>query len=403
LRLLVKESSKTEAGTFFMMSNFFHHKYRIFLLMGGIALCIYALSQGIFLAENTFVLARLNTLRNTVNCSPTHTSLSASQAANLKRPDFQSGMIYIQWGLDGYGHCNAQWHKGLDDIHTQTGARWLEMPITFNQESQTTTHITPLPTTPSAKSFQEGIAAAHAMGYRVFVVPLIGISSGTGRWSGSIHFTSVADEQKWFDNYWQAFRPYVVAAQQGGADQLAIGTEDEWLERNAPASMWNHFIAQVRSVFTRTLTYDMNWSSLTKPIPAWIANPNISMVGVSEYISLINSRSEINVKNIASLWRSHVKGLIDTFAIQVKKPVFLSEIGYRNSADALYNPWEKITTFPSSPELQAAASDAALANILTDPYIHGVYFWAWDNVDLFNLHNTLAVSTIHKWYTSPNI
>ena len=382
-----------------MMSNVFHQKYRLLFLVGGIVLCIYALSQGVFLAENTFVLARLNASKNENACLHSHASLAADRIAPLQRPDFQSGMVYIQWGQDGYGHCNTQWQKGLDDVHTQTGARWLELPITFNQDSQTTTHITPLPTTPSAKSFQEGVVTAHAMGYHVFVVPLIGISNGTGRWSGSIHFTNKVEEQQWFDNYWQVFRPYVVAAARGGADQLAIGTEDEWLERNAPASMWSHFITQVRSIFTGTLTYDMNWSSLTKPIPAWIADPNISMVGISEYISLTNSRNNTNIKNIASLWRSRVKGVIDTFAAQLKKPVFLSEIGYRNSTDALYNPWEKITAFPRSQQQQAAACDAALVNILTDPYIHGTYFWAWDNVDLFNLHNTLTVATIHKWYT----
>ena len=312
-------------------------------------------------------------------------------------------MVYIQWGQDGYGRCNTQWQKGLDDVHIQTGARWLEMPVTFTQASQTTTHIVPLPTTPGAESFQEGIVAAHAMGYHVFVVPLIGISNGTGRWSGAIHFTSVEEEQEWFDNYWQVFRPYVVAAAQGRADQVAVGTEDEWLEQHAPASVWNRFIAQVHSIFSGTLTYDMNWSSLTKSIPTWIANPNISMVGISEYISLVNSRNETNIKNVIPAWRSRVKGLIDIFATQVKKPVFLSEIGYRNSADALYNPWEKVTTFPRSPQQQAAACDAALTNIFTDTHIHGVYFWAWDNVDLFNLHNSLAVATIHKWYTSSKV
>ncbi len=384
-----------------MASNIFHQKYRLFLLIGGIILCIYALSQGVFFAENAFVLAHLNASKNENTCSHLHASLASNNISSQERPDFQSGMVYIQWGQDGYGRCNLQWQKGLDDVHTQTGARWLEMPITFTQASQTTTRIVPLPTTPSAKSFQEGIATAHAMGYHVFVVPLIGISNGTGRWSGSIHFTNRAEEQQWFDNYWQVFQPYVAAAAQGGADQVAIGTEDEWLERNAPASVWNRFIAQVRSVFSGTLTYDMNWSSLTKSIPTWIANPNISMVGISEYISLVKNRAETNIKNVFPTWQSHVKGLIDTFATQVKKPVFLSEIGYRNSADALYNPWEKITTFPRSPQQQADACDAALANIFADSHIHGVYFWAWDNVDLFNLHNSLAAATIHKWYTSP--
>lgn len=390
--------SRAKKGLSFMMSNFFHSKYRLFLLIGGVIVCIYALSQGVFLAENTLVLARLNAFRHT--CPYTHAPLATNHAVSLKRPDFQTGVVYIQWGQDGYGRCNKQWQQGLDDIHPKTGARWLEMPITFTQDSQTTTHITQLPTTPDTTSFREGIADAHAMGYHVFVVPLVGISKGVGRWSGSIHFGSMSDEQRWFDNYWQVFRPYVVAAAQGKADQLAIGTEDEWLEQHAPASMWNHLIAQIRSIFSGTLTYDINWSSLTKSTPSWIANSAISMVGISEYISLLNHRALMDTKSIFPTWQEHIKSLIDAFATQIGKPIFLSEIGYRNSSDALYNPWEKITTFPHAPELQAAACDAALANVLADPHIQGIYFWAWDNVDLFNLHNTVATATLHKWYTS---
>ncbi len=380
-----------------MMSDFFHAKYRIFLLLTGIVLSIYGLSQGILFAENTVVQAGLNALRNEANCFHMHAPLATN--LHLKRPNFQTGVVYIQWGSDGYGRCNGQWHQGLDDIHTQTGARWLELPITFEQISQTTTHITTLPTTPSVESFREGIADAHAMGYSVFVVPLIGISTGTGRWSGAIHFTSMAMEQQWFDNYWQVFRPYVVAAAQGDADQIAIGTEDEWLERNVPASLWKHFIAQVRSVFSGMLTYDMNWSSITKPIPSWLADTNISMVGVSEYIPLTDKREETSTENVTALWHSKVQKEIDAFASRLKKPVFLSEIGYRNSTDALYNPWEAVTPSPHSPSQQAVACNAALTNILADPHIHGVYFWGWENVGLFTLRNSPAVAALHKWYT----
>ncbi len=382
-----------------MMSNIFHSKFRIFLLIGGMVLCIYGISQGVLFAENTFVVGGINALRNEATCLRGHTPLSTDEALQLQRPDFQTGVVYIQWGLDGYGRCNAQWQTALDDIHTQMGARWLELPITFNQVSQTTTHLTLLPTTPSVNSFREGIATAHAMGYSVFVVPLIGISSGTGRWSGAIHFTNTAMEQQWFDNYWQIYRPYVEAAAQAGANQLSIGTEDEWLERNVPASIWEHYIAQVRSIFPGTLTYDMNWSDITQPIPSWLASSNINMVGVSEYIPLTDKREDTVSGNITALWHQRVQVGIDAFAARIKKPIFLSEIGYRNTKDALFNPWEQVTASPHSAQLQSTACDAALTNILADPNIHGVYFWSWENVNLFNLHNSPAVSAIHKWYT----
>jgi len=385
-----------------MTSNVFHQKYRLFFLVGGIILCIYVLSQGVFFAENTFVLARLNAFRNENACVHPHTSLASDHVGLLKRPDFQSGMVYIQWGQDGYGRCNTQWQKGLDDVHTQTGARWLEMPITFTQNSQTTTHIVLLPTTPSAQSFREGIVTAHKMGYHVFVVPLMSISNGTGRWSGSIHFTNVAEEQQWFDNYWQVFRPYIVAAAQGGADQVAVGTEDEWLEQHAPASVWNRFIAQVHSIFSGTLTYDMNWTTLQSPPRAWMQNADLKMIGISAYLPIIDTPERIDPKQIPVLWKNTVKRALDTFAMKLGKPIFISEIGYRNSADTLYHTWyPESTVSPPDPVEQAAACDAALANVISDPHIIGIFFWGWEDVQGFQLSGQPAVAVLHKWYSSP--
>ena len=37
----------------------------------------------------------------------------------------------------------------------------------------------------------------------------------------------------------------------------------------------------------------------------------------------------------SDLWKQTVKRELDTFALKLGKPIFISEIGYRNSADAL--------------------------------------------------------------------
>ena len=96
-----------------------------------------------------------------------------------------------------------------------------------------------------------------------------------------------------------------------------------------------------------------------------------------------------------------MKRAIDNFAIHAGKPVVISEIGYRNTADALYLTWDtESPTSPPDPIEQAAACNAALENVMFDSHIAGVFFWGWDGVGAFKLSGQPAVVVLHEWYTS---
>lgn len=314
-------------------------------------------------------------------------------AVAMKRPHFETGMVYPQWQPNGYS--DSQWEAGLRQIRTQTGARWIEMPLLFQQPSDTSTAIAAGQATPTIAAFVSGILAAHAEGFRVFVVPLV------NPWSGFIHFSTAQDEQQWFANYWQAYRPYILAAAQNSVEQLAIGTEDTWLQQNAPASLWNELIASAHSVYHGMLTYDMNWIPQVYQLPPWMKNPYLNMIGFSEYIPQVSTPTRVDPQAMQSLWIQHVKPIIDGVAQQLGKPVLISEIGFRNSSDALSQPYATKTSAPADPAEQAAACNAALANSIADPNITGIFFWGWDNVQLFNLKGQPAVSVLHRWFTSP--
>ena len=117
---------------------------------------------------------------------------------------------------------------------------------------------------------------------------------------------------------------------------------------------------------------------------------------------MINTRERVAPADMIPLWRDKVKAQLDALSIQIKKPVILSEIGYRNSADALYHPWfPDSTVSPPDPAEQAAACNAALTNIIPDPHIVGVFFWGWDAVGGFKLSGQPATAVLQKWFTSP--
>jgi hypothetical protein len=318
------------------------------------------------------------------------------------RPQFQTGVVFPQWGTNAYSTADPNWQIGLKDIQQQTGAGWIELPINFYQSSIFSTRVMTTDKTPTVKAVVAGIHTARAKGYHVFVVPFLSVEEvGVLSWSGSIQFASQQQTQAWFDSYWQAFQPYVVASAQAGADELAIGTEFELLQK-APPALWNQLIGRIHAIYQGSLTYDINWSSLYYPLPVWLHSPYLSAIGVSLYVPLIDTPQRLSPERISVLWREKIKKLLDTFAIEVKKPVIISEIGYRDSAYALYHPWYRDTqaaTEPVDPTEQAAAYNAALLYTLGDSHISGIFFWAW-SMPLFAPNWLPASKILHKWYTS---
>jgi hypothetical protein len=319
----------------------------------------------------------------------------------MQRPNFQTGIIFPQWGTHAYDSTDKNWQVGLNDIENQTSAQWIELPINLYQSSFTSTQVTVSAITPTPDAVAAGIRIARSKYYHVFIVPLLSVG-GTFTWSGSIQFFTTQQMQQWFDSYWQALQPYVISAAQAGAEELAIGTELEKLQL-APASLWNQLIARVHQFFPGKLTYDMNWSSLFNPIPSWMHNSLLSVVGVSVYIPLTDTQQRLDPAIIPKLWQEKIGKLLDWLSTQLSRQVFISEIGYRDSAFALYHPWQRdaqAQAEPLDPVEQAAAYNAALTNVIADKHIGGIYFWAW-SVPLFEPNWKPAAKVLYKWYTSP--
>ena len=326
---------------------------------------------------------------------------SATQVVRMHRPEFQTGMIFPQWGTNAYDSSDSNWQIGLHDIANQTGAQWIELPINLYQSSVYSTQVSISEITPTPGAVAAGISKARAMNYHVFIVPLLSVG-GILTWSGSIQFSTMQQTQQWFDSYWQAYQPYVIAAAQAGAEELAIGTELEKLQ-SAPADLWNQLIDRVHKIFPGKLTYDANWSSLYNPIPSWmIHTPSLSAIGISVYIPLTDTPQRLDPALLPELWQEKIGKLLDAFAAQIRMPVFISEIGYRDSAFALYRPWERDAHAQAEPvdhEEQAAAYNAALTNTIADSHITGIYFWAW-SVPLFEPNWKPAARVLYTWYTS---
>ncbi|GAC1565819.1 MAG: hypothetical protein NVS3B14_04850 [Ktedonobacteraceae bacterium] len=316
----------------------------------------------------------------------------------LARPAFERGIIYPQWNNDGYGVNDATWQQEVATMKTQTGAQWIEIPVLFSQATSSSTVIGLSTSAPTLQSFIEGIERAHSLGYKVFFVPLMQVLQ-PGGWSGSITFTTLTQEQLWFDHYWNTISPYATAAASQHVEQMAIGTELQTLQQIAPEELWNRLIERIHGIFKNTLTYDMNWSSLSLPMPAWLQNQALTYIGVSTYIPLLEKAGRVDPKYMPALWRDKIKTLLDALSVQVGKQVLITEIGYRNSSDALYRTWEATSNSKADPQEQAGAYDAALTNVFQDAHIAGTFFWGWNDVGRFAIKGQPAAGVLLKWYS----
>jgi hypothetical protein len=369
-----------------------NHKTRRNILLGGVIGLITVL---ITLAG--LVLAQFLPAAQLPNSKAQSGKSSTAKASHLP---FESGVIYPRWQASAYSLADTEWQTGVQTMKEQTAAHWIEMPVLFSQATSDSTDIMPSSqSTPTLAAFVEGVHSAHALGYHVFFVPLMQVRA-PGGWSGSIQLPANR-QQAWFDAYWQAIQPYVQAAAQSGVEQMAIGTELQWLQQYAPAVLWTQLISRERTLFRGVLTYDMNWSSLAFPLVSWLKDPDLALVGVSSYIPLLDTAKSIEPTAIPALWSQKVKSKLDTLAAEVGKRVLISEIGYRNSSDTLYQTWLATTSAPPDPQMQAAAYDATLSNTFSDPHIAGTFFWGWDNVERFAIKGQPAVQTLNKWYSLP--
>ncbi len=335
---------------------------------------------------------------------PTQAALSPQTATaglvkpcNAKQRNFQLGVAFPDWGTTAYGVSDTKWLTELPDMQAQTAACWVEMPVLFHQSSLTSTSVVQGSATTQLTSFDYGIRAARSRGLHVFAAAQLQVDPPQP-WSGAIYFAGYQQEQQWFESYFQTLKPYLVLAEKDGVEQFALGTEYAWLEQNAPASLWNELIGKVSSIYHGALTYDMNWGSLKTPPPSWMQNQHLKMIGVSAYSPLVSTPQHVAPSQVSALWQKTVKQELDNFSLALGRPIFLSEIGYPNSATALYHPWQSTDNGTPDPQEQAAACDAALANVVGDKHILGIFFWGWDNTEDFDLNGKQATSVIHSYY-----
>ena len=81
--------------------------------------------------------------------------------------------------------------------------------------------------------------------------------------------------------------------------------------------------------------------------------------------------------------------------------MIVSELGYRTTADCLSKPFVRFSSAPFDPTCQAQGYAAALANMVPDPHVSGVFIWGW-SLPQFAPNWQPGAEVIRRWYANLN-
>jgi hypothetical protein len=305
---------------------------------------------------------------------PAAPAAPATPVATSADPAFQKGMTFTSWWRGEYAKPGAD--QALAELQA-TGANWVGIIVTGYQDTVASTAIRQdRDRTPSDQDLIHAIRTAKSLGLRVMLKPHVDLSNDGAHWRGDIGsaFTSEAQWQAWFAAYRAFIDHYATLAKENGVDQFSVGTE--LASTSHRAADWRAVVAGVRQRFSGPLTYASNHSGEETRITWWDA---VDYIGVDAYYPLAD-HDKASVDELAAAWTK--RGYLDTLAglaERYRRPVLLTEIGYRSVDGATIEPWLSRGHTAVDLQEQANAYQAALDVFWGKSWLVGIYWWNWDS------------------------
>lgn len=262
---------------------------------------------------------------------------------------------------------------GLEAIHQlkADSGNTLSIVLPLCQASLTSSFIWACPDMPSDASLIRVIKFARSIGLAVMLNMHIDVA-GRSEWRAHIN---PAEPTAWFRNYGGWLVYYGRIAQAAGAGGICIGTE--MIDVTNPTvhvsntDMWVRYIIRpLRSVFTGWLTYSAQHGVDALQVGIW---PYLDRIGVSVYFSLGGSGS---LGSLIADWQRINKSYVSPLR-RYHKPIFFTEVGYRNVAGDHLTPWSYAPGGRPDQTEQATDYKALLWYWRHFRWWRGVVWWDW--------------------------
>ncbi|MGC8880178.1 MAG: glycoside hydrolase family 113 [Anaerolineae bacterium] len=326
--------------------------------------------------------------------------------AGQANPTFQKGISYAAWWSGVYRTQGAE--VALQALRA-TGANWIALIVTGHQDGIAATTIDRThPSTPTDEDLIHAINLAHSMGLKVMLKPHVDLFNEVpgGPWRGDIGkaFTTEAQWAAWFNAYREFINHYAALAQTHGVEQFCIGTE--LLGTTHRADDWRAVAAGVRAIYKGPIVYAALKEGEETSITWW---DTVDYIGVDGYYPLnTNPGVHPTVEQLEAAW-ARPKTILAELSAKYRKPILLTEIGYRSRQGCTAKPWDSWETSQLDMEEQANAYEAAFRQLFKEPWLAGMFWWMW-SADPFESGpcdmgytpaEKPAEDILRRWYGAP--
>src|SRR5581483_876793 len=280
----------------------------------------------------------------------------------------------------------------------QIGANFISLSPTWYQNDESSIFVQPKPeATASDAALTHAIQVAHQVGLKVMLIPFLDLYDG--KWNG---FIVPRDQDLWWGSYRDFILHYARLAAANNVEQLSVGRELVKQSNNpANASRWHDLLAQVRNIYKGKITYQANWGTdwaeEFSKVTFW-GDPNIDIIGVNGYFPIVSADDYKsgcpNLDTMVRGWLGPIK-VLSQLQAKYKKPLLISEVGYRSIDGAAIDPFAHWREGSFNPDEQALAYRAFFQAWQNIPWMAGVFWWEWKS-------NPAAVPPYDRYYSSQN-
>ncbi|MCD6427440.1 MAG: endo alpha-1,4 polygalactosaminidase [Caldisericaceae bacterium] len=212
------------------------------------------------------------------------------------------------------------------------------------------------------------IEEAHKRGMGVMLRPYVNIEEGNS-WEGQIDFGNNSSLWgRWFESYERFVLHYAKIAQEEDVELFSVGAELEGTVNET--GHWEKVIKDVRKVYNGKILYAANWGN----------EENVKFFDKLDYISLdfyptLSEKKNPSESDFENALRNECIPQLRSLYLKYKKPIILSETGFRSIDSAYTDPWDYEKKGKTDYEMQAELYKAILNTLYKEDFIKGIFLW----------------------------
>lgn len=306
-------------------------------------------------------------------------ALGLPERAAASTKDWHRGASIMSHGQKDFG--SASFRQSVAELK-KLNPTHVTLIITLYQKDTRSTELYAGADTPTDEALISAIDYIHSLGLKTHLK--FHIETDDRKWRAYINPEEDV-RAAWFASYTAQLQKYGRIAERHNVDMITLGTEltnmtsDDVHPKNT--ERWKKLIKDMRSVYSRKLTYCANsssglsnWENEKGHIKFW---GDLDYIGISSYHGMTTSKP--TVESFIGKWTTLNNNDFKALHKKYNKPLLFDEIGYRNVDFAhtrLYDFWSE---GPSNEQRQADLYQAMFTFWNNIDYMAGVNLWNWSS------------------------